>query len=174
MSHSIQFRRLKTGERQFNTMGATPIDAVRQVQDICGSPVDGLIGPKTIASIKRWQSRHKLKADGLFGPRTKKKMEQVSGQDLDLWRWYYEGLGPDSPQPLFVDLAYYQAGWGWHSSGTVHISAPNPDDRNAVLAAVPGLYESRGTTDSASTGMTRLVCRSAISSIRSTARTWAS
>ena len=129
-------------------MGATPINAVRQVQDICGAKSDGLIGPKTIAALKRWQSKHKLKADGLYGPKTKKKMEQVTGRELDLWRWYYPGLGEDSPQPLFVDLAYYQAGWGWHSSGTVHISAPDPEDRPGVIASIPGLYESRGTTDS--------------------------
>lgn len=37
--------------------------------------VDGKLGPKTIAVIKKWQKAHGLKADGLVGAQTKAKMK---------------------------------------------------------------------------------------------------
>jgi hypothetical protein len=39
-----------------------------------GLVVDGKLGPKTIAVIKKWQSDNNLVADGLIGPKTKIKM----------------------------------------------------------------------------------------------------
>ncbi len=39
-----------------------------------GLVVDGKLGPKTIAVIKKWQKAHRLKADGLIGPKTKALM----------------------------------------------------------------------------------------------------
>jgi peptidoglycan hydrolase-like protein with peptidoglycan-binding domain len=33
--------------------------------------VDGKLGPKTIAVIKKWQKANGLVADGLIGPKTK-------------------------------------------------------------------------------------------------------
>ena len=39
-----------------------------------GLIVDGKLGPKTIAVIKKWQKAHALVADGLIGPKTKAKM----------------------------------------------------------------------------------------------------
>ncbi len=39
-----------------------------------GLKVDGKLGPKTIAVIKKWQKDNGLKADGLIGPKTKAKM----------------------------------------------------------------------------------------------------
>ncbi len=37
--------------------------------------LDGKLGPKTIAVIKKWQKAHGLKADGLIGAKTKAKMK---------------------------------------------------------------------------------------------------
>lgn len=39
-----------------------------------GLVVDGKLGPKTIAVIKKWQKAHGLVVDGLVGPKTKAKM----------------------------------------------------------------------------------------------------
>ena len=39
-----------------------------------GLVIDGKLGPKTIAVIKKWQKDHGLKADGLVGAKTKAKM----------------------------------------------------------------------------------------------------
>lgn len=40
-----------------------------------GLVIDGKLGPKTIAVIKKWQKAHGLVADGLVGPKTKAKMK---------------------------------------------------------------------------------------------------
>lgn len=42
-----------------------------------GLVVDGIIGPKTIAVMKTWQTQNGLVADGLIGPKTKAK---INGQ----------------------------------------------------------------------------------------------
>lgn len=39
-----------------------------------GLVLDGVLGPKTIAVIMKWQNEHGLLADGLIGPATKAKM----------------------------------------------------------------------------------------------------
>ena len=39
-----------------------------------GLMVDGKLGPKTIAVIKKWQKDNNLVADGLIGAKTKAKM----------------------------------------------------------------------------------------------------
>lgn len=39
-----------------------------------GLALDGQLGPKTIAVIKKWQKDHKLVSDGLVGPKTKAGM----------------------------------------------------------------------------------------------------
>ncbi len=55
-------------------------DAVKELQKFLnaklnlGLVLDGKLGPKTIAVIKKWQSDHKLVADGLVGPKTKAQM----------------------------------------------------------------------------------------------------
>jgi len=43
-----------------------------------GLVVDGILGPKTIAVIKTWQTNHGLVADGLVGKNTKAKMNSIS------------------------------------------------------------------------------------------------
>lgn len=43
---------------------------IRIIQEISGESVDGVRGNRTIASVKRLQSRLGLKTDGLFGPAT--------------------------------------------------------------------------------------------------------
>lgn len=49
----------------------------RVLNKILGSKlaVDGKLGPKTIAIIKKWQKAHGLKADGLVGAKTKAAMK---------------------------------------------------------------------------------------------------
>jgi len=43
-----------------------------------GLVLDGKIGPKTIAVIKKWQKAHGLVADGLVGPKTKAMMNSLA------------------------------------------------------------------------------------------------
>ncbi len=45
-----------------------------------GLVVDGKLGPKTIAVIKKWQKDNGLVADGLIGPKTKVKMNAQAAQ----------------------------------------------------------------------------------------------
>lgn len=42
----------------------------------CGAP-DGIIGPKTIAAIKKFQRNNNLKDDGIIGPITKAKLKEL-------------------------------------------------------------------------------------------------
>ena len=55
-------------------------DAVKELQKFLnakldlGLKIDGVLGPKTIAVIKKWQKDNGLKADGLIGSKTKAKM----------------------------------------------------------------------------------------------------
>jgi peptidoglycan L-alanyl-D-glutamate endopeptidase CwlK len=44
------------------------------VQAIIGAKTDGDFGPKSVASLKAWQTAKGLKADGVVGPVTWKKM----------------------------------------------------------------------------------------------------
>jgi peptidoglycan hydrolase-like protein with peptidoglycan-binding domain len=44
------------------------------VQAIIGAKADGDFGPKSVASLKAWQTANRLKADGIVGPVTWKKM----------------------------------------------------------------------------------------------------
>jgi hypothetical protein len=56
-------------------------EAVKELQKVLnkllnlGLVVDGKLGPKTIAVIKKWQKAHGLKADGLVGAKTKAAMK---------------------------------------------------------------------------------------------------
>lgn len=43
-----------------------------------GLVVDGMLGPKTIAVIKKWQKDHGLVVDGLVGAKTKAMMNQIA------------------------------------------------------------------------------------------------
>jgi peptidoglycan DL-endopeptidase CwlO len=47
---------------------------VKTVQRIAGSYADGVFGPKTLAAVKRYQSRNGLVVDGIVGPKTAAKM----------------------------------------------------------------------------------------------------
>ena len=47
-----------------------------------GLATDGILGPKTIAVIRKWQSDNGLVPDGLVGPLTKARMEAVAGLSL--------------------------------------------------------------------------------------------
>ncbi len=49
-------------------------NAVKIIQRIVGTTVDGIFGPKTVAAVKAWQRRNGLKADGIVGPKTQAKM----------------------------------------------------------------------------------------------------
>lgn len=43
----------------------------------CGLSVDGNVGPKTIAALKKWQTKYGLVADGSYGPKSEAKMKQL-------------------------------------------------------------------------------------------------
>ncbi|MBI3888857.1 peptidoglycan-binding protein [Candidatus Nomurabacteria bacterium] len=59
-------------------------NAVKELQRFLNSDlkaniaVDGKLGPKTIAIIKKWQKAHKLTPDGLIGAKTKKLMNSLA------------------------------------------------------------------------------------------------
>lgn len=48
--------------------------AVKSVQAVVGTKVDGIFGPKTHSAVKRWQSRHGLSANGIVGSSTTRHM----------------------------------------------------------------------------------------------------
>lgn len=48
--------------------------AVKGVQAVVGTKVDGIFGPKTHSAVKRWQSRHGLSANGIVGSSTARHM----------------------------------------------------------------------------------------------------
>ncbi|MGB3830122.1 MAG: NlpC/P60 family protein [Ornithinimicrobium sp.] len=48
--------------------------AVKSVQRVVGTNVDGIFGPKTHAAVKRYQSRHGLTANGIVGSSTTRHM----------------------------------------------------------------------------------------------------
>jgi lysozyme len=47
---------------------------VKLVQAKVGTKADGIFGPNTEASVKKWQKAHGLSADGIVGPKTWAKM----------------------------------------------------------------------------------------------------
>jgi lysozyme len=47
---------------------------VKLVQAKVGAKADGIFGPNTEASVKKWQKAHGLSADGIVGPKTWAKM----------------------------------------------------------------------------------------------------
>lgn len=49
-------------------------DAAKLVQAVIGAKPDGDFGPKSVASLKAWQTANGLTADGVVGPVTWKKM----------------------------------------------------------------------------------------------------
>jgi hypothetical protein len=59
-------------------------DAVKELQRFLndklnlGLVIDGILGPKTIIVIKKWQKNNGLVADGLVGVKTKAKMKEMS------------------------------------------------------------------------------------------------
>ncbi len=74
---------IKHGPYNFGTVtlkNGSHGDAVKELQKFLnaklnlGLMLDGKLGPKTIAVIKKWQKDHKLVADGLIGPKTKAMM----------------------------------------------------------------------------------------------------
>ncbi|CAN5409071.1 NlpC/P60 family protein [soil metagenome] len=48
--------------------------AVKSVQEVVGTKVDGIFGPKTHAAVKRWQGRHGLVANGIVESSTSRHM----------------------------------------------------------------------------------------------------
>lgn len=44
--------------------------AIRVIQEICGTTVDGNFGPLTLAAVKAYQAMNGLTADGIVGPKT--------------------------------------------------------------------------------------------------------
>ena len=74
-SYNFGIKTLKNGSKG---------DAVMELQRFLnekldlGLVVDGKLGPKTIAVIKKWQKANGLVADGLIGKLTKAKMNSVT------------------------------------------------------------------------------------------------
>jgi murein L,D-transpeptidase YcbB/YkuD len=59
-----------------------PVRIIQQklVQAQCSpGPIDGRIGPKTIAAIKTFQRKQGLKVDGIVGPATWSKLRDIGG-----------------------------------------------------------------------------------------------
>ena len=76
-------------ERRSYNLGSTTLrngsrsEAVKELQRFLndtlnlGLKLDGILGPKTIAVIRKWQRDNGLVSDGLVGPRTKARMMEV-------------------------------------------------------------------------------------------------
>lgn len=65
-----------TGGRTYLSLGANGA-AVKKIQAIVGTTVDGNFGTATEAAVKKWQTAHKLTADGKVGPATLAEMKKV-------------------------------------------------------------------------------------------------
>ena len=42
-------------------------------------PIDGIVGPRTRAAVRRFQQEHDLKVDGIAGPNTQAKLDEIYG-----------------------------------------------------------------------------------------------
>jgi peptidoglycan hydrolase-like protein with peptidoglycan-binding domain len=60
-------------ERRWLARGSTG-EAVKQVQQALGVPVDGFFGPQTEEAVKKFQTSHDMKVDGVVGPLTLAKL----------------------------------------------------------------------------------------------------
>jgi len=49
-------------------------EAVKEIQQALGVPVDGFFGPRTEQAVKEFQAANGLDADGIVGPRTRAKI----------------------------------------------------------------------------------------------------
>ncbi len=72
VTYNLGFTTLKYGSR-----GAAVMELQRLLNKLLnlGLVIDGRLGPKTIAVIKKWQKDNGLVADGLVGPKTKAAMK---------------------------------------------------------------------------------------------------
>jgi hypothetical protein len=52
-------------------------EAVKELQQSLGVPVDGLFGPHTEQAVKAFQAAHSLDADGIVGPKTRAQLTRV-------------------------------------------------------------------------------------------------
>jgi len=56
-----------------------PPGVVRRIQQAVGAAPDGIIGPKTVRAVGRWQGDHRLSVDGIAGPAT---LRALFGEDI--------------------------------------------------------------------------------------------
>lgn len=95
---------------------------VKLLQEFLGLSVDGDFGPKTQASVKKWQSEHGLTVDGVVGPATWDRMGIATTDISEIYEDYGENIvikesflpkgqykeGPVDKEYLFL---HHTAGW---------------------------------------------------------------
>lgn len=83
-------------------------DDVKTLQKILGVTVDGCFGSQTEAAVKKWQSAHGLVADGIVGPKT---WATMSEQTIDIPNVVYDPLNvhitkADSREIKYIAIHY--------------------------------------------------------------------
>jgi len=59
-------------------------EAVKEIQQALGVPVDGFFGPRTEQAVKQFQAANGLDADGIVGPRTRAKITPVAEEKKEI------------------------------------------------------------------------------------------
>jgi len=75
-------------------------------QHIYRGPVDGVLGPRTITAVMRFQRRHGLTPDGIAGPKTRRAFGRFARHTL--------GSRPLAPGMSGWDVAELQFALAWH------------------------------------------------------------
>jgi peptidoglycan hydrolase-like protein with peptidoglycan-binding domain len=69
-------------------------DAVKEIQQALGVPVDGFFGPRTEQAVRAFQAAQSLDVDGIVGPRTRAKIVPSEKKDASTVE-----PTPQSPEP---------------------------------------------------------------------------
>ena len=62
-------------------------EQVKQLQLLLGAPVDGYFGVETQTYLLKFQGFLAIPADGVYGSLTWKKIDMLTGQNLEGWEW---------------------------------------------------------------------------------------
>jgi len=68
--------------------------AVKEIQQFLGVPVDGFFGPRTEHAVREFQRAHALDADGIVGPRTRDEISRVQAISTEK-----KEVAPPQPTP---------------------------------------------------------------------------
>ena len=113
---------------------------VKELQEFLGIGADGIFGPGTEASVKKWQSDNGLKSDGIVGPATWDAMGLATTDSSEktfvtpnglLINRYFLPVGEYKEGPTTKEYLFLHHTAGWHNPYNT-IDSWGKDDRGAV------------------------------------------